>query len=295
MTKAGVLAFAVGLSLAASAAGQDMIDLSQAEIVNAPQVAAWPQRATITALSFDGATTRVAFTKQEGADRWPDVVPAGWSGALQYTLWLCLQNGGQWACSAFIQFWHGRDGSGNPGDPDVPSVYDRHWYYDQRWRPLYGHGPIQPGESIGFLVTSGNERDNGGPYSVQERSNTVIVAATDRGTFTWGAPAPTPIPTPGPPPLPPQPPPAPPPAPLPPPPPLPSTDLSGLYSQLATLGQKVDALSSQLAGVNQNVSDGRADQKAFNDSVRSIWAQIGEPLLKYVLPAVAAFIAGKKL
>jgi hypothetical protein len=46
------------------------------------------------------------------------------------------------------------------------------------------HGPIRPGESIGFLVTAGNARDSVGPV-LQERSNVVVVPATDNGSFTF--------------------------------------------------------------------------------------------------------------
>jgi hypothetical protein len=164
----------------------DMIDLGAAVITNAPDVRSWPVTTSITRVSFgESGQTRVDFTKKNGADRWPDVVPPGWDGPLQFTLWLFVKNGEQWVGSAFIQFWHGRDGSGSPADPDVPSVYHQHWYYSPRWRPVYDHGPIQAGETIAFMVTSGNARDNVGPMSVQERSNVVTFAATDNGVYAF--------------------------------------------------------------------------------------------------------------
>jgi hypothetical protein len=163
----------------------DMIDLSQALIVNAPDVQNWPQTARITALTFDGSTSRVFFTKQDGDGRWPDVRPSGWTGDLQYTWWLFKHINGQWVGSAFIQMWYGRDGSGTPADPDVPSKYDAHWYYSSRWAPIHGSGQIQPGEVIGMMVTSGNQRDSVGPDSVQERSNVVTFAAADVGAFSF--------------------------------------------------------------------------------------------------------------
>jgi hypothetical protein len=101
--------------------------------------------------------------------------------------------------------WNGRDGSGSAADPDVPSLYAKNWYYSARWTPIFGHGVIQPGETIGFMVTSGNARDNVGPMSVQERSNIVTFKATDNGTFNFSAdptPTPTPEPTPTPTPVP---------------------------------------------------------------------------------------------
>lgn len=163
----------------------DAIDLNAATLVDSPDIRSWPMTAKIQHISFDGSTTRVTFTKQDGPDRWPDVTPPGWSGPLQYTLWLFRRIAGVWVGAAFVQFWHGRDGSGSPSDPDVPSVYHHHWYYAPRWAPLFGSGPILPGEVIGFLVSSGNARDGVGPFGPAERSNVVTFAATDSGTFDF--------------------------------------------------------------------------------------------------------------
>lgn len=164
---------------------RDAFDLNAAQIVNAPDVRAWPMTAEITKIWFDGSVSRFAFTKQDGPDRWPDVRPKGWTGDLQYTVWLFRLLGGVWVGSAFIQFWYGRDGSGDTNDPDVPSKYAEHWYYADRWAPLFGSGPIRPAESIGFMVTSGNARDSDGPYGPQERSNVVILPAADNGSFPF--------------------------------------------------------------------------------------------------------------
>jgi hypothetical protein len=49
------------------------------------------------------------------------------------------------------------------------------WYFDPiRWAPMTGHQPA-PGEQVGFLVTAGDQRNNG-PNSVRERSNVVMVS-----------------------------------------------------------------------------------------------------------------------
>lgn len=159
----------------------DQLDLSQAQIVNSPDVRNWPQTATMTGISFDGGITRVNFTKKDGPDRWPDVTPPGWDGPIQYTLWLFLQVNGVWVGSGFIDMWNTRDGSGSSDDPDVPSVYHQHWYYGTRWSPMQEHGPIKAGEPIGFMVTSGNARHGIGPFGPMERSNVVVFAATDNG------------------------------------------------------------------------------------------------------------------
>ncbi len=219
---------------AAAHAQVDAIDLQSVQIVNAVDVRSWPVTTSLTSVSFTNGITHVAFTKQDGAGRWPDVTPPGWDGPLQYTLWLFVRNGDGWAASAFIQFWYGRDGSGYPGDPDVPSVYHKNWYYSSRWAPVYGHGPIQPGELIGFMVTSGNQRDKVGPDSVHERSNIVTFKATDSGSYVFDAVAPPPPAPPAaePPPV------VAPPAPVPP----PTVDLSPILARLQALEEALAAL-----------------------------------------------------
>lgn len=215
----------------------DMIDLSQAQIVDAPDVHSWPITTAITQVSFDGSTTRVEFDKKDGPSRWPDVTPPGWTGPLEYTIWLFKNIGGRWVGSAFIQMWSGRDGSGSSADPDVPSVYDAHWYYGSRWAPIYGSGKIQPGEVIGFMVTPGNARD-GGQVTLQERSNVVTFAATDHGTMHFDA-APVPVPVPVPIPIPVQ---VPTPAPVPVPVPVPQPDL---VAQLNRIEAALAALTAR--------------------------------------------------
>lgn len=167
--------------------GADQIDLSKALIVNAPDVRSWPATAAITGVSFDGAVSRIAFDKREGPSRWPDVFPPAFKDPINYTWWLFRQVNGHWVGSGFLLRWAGNDGdsSGSAADPDVPSVYHAHWFYASRWAPLFGSGPIAAGEQIGFMVTAGAARDNTGPYLVQERSNVVLFAATDRGAYTW--------------------------------------------------------------------------------------------------------------
>jgi hypothetical protein len=175
----------------------DMFDLSTAQIVGAPDARSWPITTALTQVSFDGSTTRVDFDRKDGPDRWPDITPAGWDGPLQYTIWLFLRIDGRWIGSGFVQMWHGRDGSGSRADADIPSKYHQNWFYDQRWRPMDGHGPIQPGEQIGFMVTAGNARNNQGPNG-EQRSNVVLLAATDNGVFDFPAKAPDPNPDPNP-------------------------------------------------------------------------------------------------
>lgn len=101
--------------------------------------------------------------------------------------------------------------------------------------------------------------------------------------FQPAAPAPTPIPVP---------------VPVPPPTPVPTLvcpDMSAIQAELVQLNLQVTACNQGIASVAQNVTDGRQENQTFFASVKSVWAQIGGPLLKYVVPAVTAFLAGKKL
>jgi hypothetical protein len=261
----------------------DQIDVKTATIVNAPDVRNWPVTTAITHVWFDGSVTRVDFTKKDGPNRWPDVTPTGWSGPLEYTLWLFVKNGESWVGSGFIQFWNGRDGSGSPADPDVPSKYDQHWYYAARWSPIYGHGPLQPGEQIGFMVSSGNARDNVGPMSVQERSNVVLFAASDRADYTFATappapPAPTPVPTPT---------------------PVPPSDLSSLVEKVISIQNTQTDILDQVVGLVQQQIVLEKDTNTHVVNIDKTFAQtmgaVATFVGKYISPAVLAWIAAKKL
>lgn len=274
------------LLIASPTYAQDAIDLSRAQIVNAPDVRAWPPTAHLTSVSFQGGVTRVAFTKQDGPNRWPDVRVWGdpsqscamvSDGCLQYTLWLFVKNGDGWAGSAFIQFWHGRDGSGSAADPDVPSKYDSHWYYAPRWTPVFGHGPIQPGEQIAFMVTAGNARDNAGPFPVQERSNVVVFAATDNGAYTFDA-GPPPVPTP--------------------PVVIPPVVVPPVVTPPVTPPSSPGDTAAVLAKIEElkaDVDAGRAENQAFYAEVGVKWRSIMTFAGKYIAPAIAGVLGGLKL
>jgi hypothetical protein len=122
---------------------------------NPPDAGSWPVGARITYLEFTGGSMRVDFDRREGADRWPDVVPPGWTGALQYTLGLCRFVEGGWHCSAVVQFWHGR----SLDETAPPSRFWREWWYDAaRWGPLADlRGPAE-GELVGVFVAAGDLR-----------------------------------------------------------------------------------------------------------------------------------------
>jgi hypothetical protein len=156
-----------------------MLDLNQATIYdNPPDLASWPVTTMITDVEFqyngqDGV--HVEFSKRSDGT-WPDVVPPGWMGPLEYTLGMAEFIDGQWYASAAIQFWRGLDQSG--GNVALDNQVAKNWYYDGRWGKLAGRQP-QPGELIGIFVAAGNLRgvtaDDPNQSPVMERSNVVLV------------------------------------------------------------------------------------------------------------------------
>jgi len=176
------------IELTCTPVGVDAIDLSQASVYNSPpDIAAWSDTTAITELDFTSSGVHVTFDKSSGPNRWPDVTPPGWSGPLQYTLWLVLNVGGQWDTSGIVQFWYGLSASG--GDVTQGDQIAVNWVYDGRWGPMEGHQPAV-GELVGFFVAAGNERGvtDTSQAPVVERSNVVVVPfpATAGASFVFG-------------------------------------------------------------------------------------------------------------
>ena len=168
----------------------DAIPLEQLTIVDAPDVRDWPVTTTITSVEFRPDDVRVAFGKQEGADRWPDVTPPGWDGPIQWTLWAIVQVGAGWVTTGCIEFWHGRAGVGGPF-----SHAAKDWYY---FVPAMAGVQPGPGDEVGFMAVAGDQRRKD-VRSVHERSNIVLVTVPthDGGILTFDdAPTPQPSPTP---------------------------------------------------------------------------------------------------
>jgi hypothetical protein len=148
-------------------APNDAINLATVIVHNSPNPTNWPATTALQRLDLMPSGVHVVFDRQNS---WPEVVPPGWSGGLQYTVWIILNINGQWHASGCIEYWRGLYESGGP-----VTGYARDWYYDPiRWGAMAGHQPA-PGEQVGFLVTSGDARNNG-PNSVNERSNVVMVS-----------------------------------------------------------------------------------------------------------------------
>lgn len=160
-------------------AGQDGISMFQATIENSPlDLASWCVGAKITGITFLANSFRVEFSRREGRSRWPDFVPPGWEGPLQYTLGMCLQVNGRWSCSAVVEFWYGR----SLDESAPPWAIARDWFYDGRWGTLGGRQPAT-GEQVGIFVCAGDCRnktaiDKG---SLRERSNIQMVPWSNSG------------------------------------------------------------------------------------------------------------------
>lgn len=182
----------------------DMLDLRSADIFSSPQdIADWPITTSISKV-----TMRPSGDKQAGLaiefdaqSRWPNYTPPGWAGPLQYTVWAMVKVGAQWAAAGFIQMWQGRPSTGAP----ILTDFHQNWAYSTRWGLLNEYFP-KAGDLMGFMVTAGNARDEGGVTSVRERSNVVAITLPtgDNGEFmfqtggTVEPPKPVPVPVPGP-------------------------------------------------------------------------------------------------
>lgn len=119
-----------------------------------PDFADWPETAKITSIDFTGSAMIVDFDRRDGNNRWPDQVPPGFQGPLQYTLGMCRFVEGAWACAGVVEFWYDR-----PLDQTAePSRFWREWWYDSaRWGPLASNPPAD-GELVGVFVGSGDLR-----------------------------------------------------------------------------------------------------------------------------------------
>src|SRR4051794_23580798 len=73
----------------------DAINLSQVAVYNSPaDIASWPVTTAITRVDTQ-RPGGLSFTFS-AQNRWPDYVPPGWTGGLQYTVWAVVQVNGQW-------------------------------------------------------------------------------------------------------------------------------------------------------------------------------------------------------
>jgi hypothetical protein len=162
-------------------AGSDQMNLGSANVYNSPpDVAGWAVTGCITRLNMSSsAGLSFDFTT---SNSWPDVIPPGFEGPLEYTVWAVVNQGGTWNTSGFIQMWRGRASTGAP----ILSDFAQNWAYDSRWGPMAGYQP-HAGEQMGFFLSAGNARGQTTVSSVRERTNVVVVALPpgDNGSFAF--------------------------------------------------------------------------------------------------------------
>lgn len=147
----------------------DAFSLGAARVHQSPaSVASWPVTTKLTSITFRSDGVAVEFSKKSGPGRWPDVTPPGWSGSLQYTLWIAMNIGGQWHTCGPMEYWFGLAAQG--GDVTRNNQIAANW--------TYYCGPMArqpaPGEQVGFFVTAGDQRLKD-VFAVRERSNVIVV------------------------------------------------------------------------------------------------------------------------
>ena len=176
----------VALSAAPALAAPDAINLSQATVWNSPKdVASWAVTTTITAVHERPSSMYPNGIHLEfsALSTWPDYLPPGWDGPLQYTVWAVVKVNGQWNTSGIIQMWRNRDWTGAP----LMTDFAINWVYDSRWGAMAHHQPV-PGEQMGFFVTAGNARGVFDVTSVRERSNVVMINVPGNDYGDWTCP-----------------------------------------------------------------------------------------------------------
>ena len=184
------IVFAITLSLLLAGRAQAQ-SFSEVQIVSSPDVHSWAETAHITRIVFEPNNFRVEFDKH---DSWPNVIPPGWDGPIQYTLWPVISVNGQWFTTGAIEFWKERGGVDGPYSNGA-----KDW-----WGKMPPMDAVQPkaGDKVGFMVVAGDQRLKD-VRSVEERSAIVwlTVPANDSGVFNFTPgttpplPPPVPVPT----------------------------------------------------------------------------------------------------
>lgn len=142
---------------------------------HSPDVRGWAETTAITRVAWASDGLELTFSAQA---TWPNDIYPGFSGPLQFTIWLVQPNGDGWAGMGIIQCWKGLSAAG--GDMTDPMQIGKNWVYYAN-PPM--HQPV-PGEQIGVFVTQGNQRMTDA-HTVAERSNVVFMAWQPGGVFTF--------------------------------------------------------------------------------------------------------------
>jgi hypothetical protein len=166
--------------------GADAFDLSAAIVASAdcPAVAHLPIRSvmssiTLTEVGADGQGFAMNFP---GRDTWPGVIPPGWEGPINHTLWIAERIGGTWYVLPIKEGLHDYCTCGpilSPGQ-----IPDNLTYFASA--PMLGYQPRRA-EQVGFFATTGDTRRmNLQPPVGAGRTNVVLVPFA-AGEYTFPA------------------------------------------------------------------------------------------------------------
>jgi hypothetical protein len=162
----------------------DAFDLSAAIVASAdcPGVAHLPILSAVSLVSLidvgdDGQGFAINFP---GRDTWPGVVPPGWDGAINHTLWIAEMIGGVWYV---LPVKEGLNDYLTLGPILKPGQIPENLTYFAS-SPMKGYQP-KPYELVGFFCTTGDTRRmNLQPATGAGRTNVVLVPFT-AGDTEW--------------------------------------------------------------------------------------------------------------
>jgi hypothetical protein len=170
-----------------SMAFTDMIGAPIHIVSGAANVADRPETSAITKVEFSPQSFYVRHTKEAS---WPQPIPPGWEGGVQFTHWIVLSVNQQWMAVPTIECWKTApddpfSGTWKGGAPAPFSTGSREWWY---YAPEVAQKQPHQGELIGVFVSAGSQRqkDVTDPNCI-ERSNIVWVnvPSADSGVFTF--------------------------------------------------------------------------------------------------------------
>lgn len=164
----------------------DQVNIADLHVVNSPaDVANWPITRQIQRLEMAPAKGFVFTFDQPLPEnwKWPSN-PANPEDNWQYTVWVAVQRGAVPVASGIVQMWQNRENTGAFELPTFRDDFGKNWCYDGRWGQLQGYRP-EPGSLMGFFVSAGNARGEGGVTSVRERSNIVVVTLPGNDRAVW--------------------------------------------------------------------------------------------------------------
>lgn len=254
---------------------QDAIDPGSIQVVGgSPDVRHWAVTATVTRVTLWSGNLEVIAPAVDG---WPQSIPPGWDGPIQYTLWLVVQKDGVWRTTGSLEFWKGKTQTGSPLSSALAD-----WYY---YAPEIGQP--QPGDVVGLFLANGDQRRKD-VRIVEQRTNIVAfkVPANDAGNFEFAAVPPSvPPPVVTPPPVV-----IPPPPVVTPPPPIvvPPPDLSGVTGRLEALAQQLATHEAQSATRQQEL-------KAAIDNPGYITKILGNRYVQMALAGVGTYFTTRQM